>query len=369
MIKKLIVILIILFPMVVTQAQEGDPGLVRSDTIGKNKAIKLLAIPVIFSTPETGFGIGGGGQLFLTSEKNRFMARQSNITFTGIYTANSQIIIEATPQIYFGSGDYYLDAAYEFRIYPNKFWGIGNNTPDSNEESYNMTSHVVNVDFLKRLPPSLNFGLRFNFENHEVTEIEEGGLLADGDILGSDRAVIIGLGAVFNLDTRDQVEDPKGGYFINFNAQFSSENFGATHGFNRFVTDLRGYFPISENSLFAGRIYVQNNFGDVPFQAKAWLGGSSIARGYFAGRFIDDQMYVFTGEYRWRLTPRWGLAAFALMGEVSNINQDFFSDPKLAAGGGIRFKILKTQNTLVRLDVGLGENGSSGFYFGVNQAF
>lgn len=350
-------------------AQRQDQAIIRSDTLNKGKDLKLIGIPVIFSTPETGFGFGGGGQLFLTSEKNVFRSRKSNILFTGIYTTNSQVVIQALPQIYFGAGDYYLDGVYEFRIYPNKFWGIGNDTPASNEEDYNMTSHKFRVDFLKRLPPSLNFGLRFNLENHEVTEVAEGGLLASGDVLGSDRAVIVGLGAIFTLDTRDQVEDPHGGYYVNFNAQFSSENFGATHGFNRFITDMRAYRPLGKKSLIAARFYLENNYGDVPFQAKAQFGGGDMARGYFKGRYIDNQMYVLTAEYRWRFLPRLSLAAFALMGEVSDINQDFFKAPHFSAGGGIRFKVLKDQNTLVRLDVGVGEDGNSGFYFGVNQAF
>lgn len=350
-------------------AQRQNQAIIRSDTLNKGKNLKLIGIPVIFSTPETGFGFGGGGQLFLTSEKNVFRSRKSNILFTGIYTANSQVVIDALPQIYFGAGDYYLDGNYEFRIYPNQFWGIGNDTPESNQEAYNMTSHKFRVDFLKRLPPSLNFGLRFNFENHQVTEVEEGGLLASGEVIGSDRAVIVGLGAIFTLDTRDQVEDPRGGYYVNFNAQFSSENFGATHGFNRFVTDMRAYRQIGKNSLIAARLYWENNYGEVPFQAKSQFGGGDMARGYFKGRYIDDQMYVLTAEYRWRFLPRLSLAAFALMGEVSDISQNFFKAPHFSAGGGIRFKVLKDQNTLVRLDIGVGEDGNNGFYFGVNQAF
>jgi outer membrane protein assembly factor BamA len=349
--------------------QSRDEALLRSDTLKTGNNLKLIGVPVIFSTPETGFGFGGGGQLFFTGESNTFRDRRSNILFTGIYTANSQIIIQALPQVYFGKGDYYLDGSYEFRIYPNKFWGIGNDTPDSNEEDYDMTSHILRVDFLKRLPPSLNFGLRFNYENHVLTEVAEGGLLDSGGIPGSNGAIIVGLGAIFNLDTRDQVEDPHGGYYVNFNAQFSSENFGATHGFNRFITDLRAYYPLGEKSLLAARVYVENNYGNVPFQAKSQLGGGKIARGYFQGRFIDDHMYVITAEYRYRILPRFGLAAFVLMGEVADINQQYFQDPKLSAGGGLRFKILKEQNTLVRLDIGIGEDGNSGFYFGVNQAF
>ncbi len=366
--RYLLSILLLLFTYQAL-AQRDDQAIIRSDTLNRKSNLKLIGIPVIFSTPETGLGYGGGGQLFLTSEKNVFKARKSNILFTGIYTTNSQVVIQALPQVYFGAGDYYLDGIYEFRIYPNKFWGIGNNTPESDEEAYNMTSHKFRVDFLKRLPPSLNFGLRFNFENHEVTEVAEGGLLGSGEIFGSDRAVIVGLGAIFTLDTRDQVEDPHEGFYVNFNAQFSSENFGATHGFNRFITDMRAYHPLGKNSLIAGRLYLENNYGDVPFQVKSQFGGGDMARGYFKGRFIDDQMYVLTAEYRWRFLPRFSLAAFGLMGEVSEINQDFFNKPHFSAGGGIRFKVLKDQNTLVRLDVGVGEQGNSGFYFGVNQAF
>lgn len=370
MLVRYLFIFALCLPLVSAYAQDENPGLVRTDTLGdKNKKLRWIGIPVAFYTPETNFGFGGGGQVFLTSEENRFRTRVSNILFSGMYTLNEQILLDFQPQIYFGGGRYYLDSSYKFEIYPNRFWGIGNTTPDSNEERYNMTSHQLRIDFLKLLPPNLNFGLRFVFENHDITEVEEGGLLDQGDIPGSDRAVIVGLGAVFNLDTRDFVEDPRSGYFINFNAEFSSENFGATHGFNRFVTDIRGYFPINDVSLVAGRIHFVNNFGDVPFQAKAWYGGGSVARGYFAGRFIDDQMYVLTAEYRWRFSPRWGMAAFALVGEVGNINQDFFNDVKPAVGGGVRWQVLKAQNTLLRLDIGVGKNGNSGFYFGVNQAF
>ncbi|MBG7631369.1 MAG: hypothetical protein IZT56_13190, partial [Bacteroidetes bacterium] len=68
---------------------------------------------------------------------------------------------------------------------------------------------------------------------------------------------------------------------------------------------------------------------------------------------------------------RWALAGFGLFGEVVNEPQDFFriSNMRPSFGGGVRFKLLKDQNTWVRLDVGKGIDGSSGFYFGINEAF
>lgn len=346
-----------------------DEGLVRTDTIGKDKKIQAVVIPILFSTPETGFGVGAGAQLFFLRQSNIYNSRLSNVFTNVIYTVNNQFIIDIKPQLYFNKGDFFLDGAYKYKIYPNQFWGIGNSTPDSNKEVYDMTSTELRLALLKRLPPNLNFGFEFIYQSHNVTKIEEGGQLASGLILGSDRAVISGLGVIFNLDSRDQIESPKNGYLVQMNARFSSEVWGATSSFNKYIGDLRAYYPVSDKGTFAVQVYNENTFGTIPFQGMAWYGGGDRARGYFKGRFIDNHMYVFQAEYRHQLAPRWSAAGFALMGQVTEYTRDYFSDIKPSIGGGIRFKIIKNQNTLVRLDMAWGKNGSSGFYFGVNEAF
>jgi outer membrane translocation and assembly module TamA len=207
------------------------------------------------------------------------------------------------------------------------------------------------------------------FENHNVTMVEEGGILDSGEVLGSDKAVVSGFGVVFNLDSRDIVEAPTTGHFLQLNARFASEILGSTASFNKFIVDLRTYLPVGEKSLVALQAYSENTFGDIPFQALAWFGGGERARGYFRGRFIDDHQYVIQAEYRLKFHPRWTAAGFVLMGEVANLPGDFLNDVKPSAGGGIRFKLTKDQNTLLRLDVAAGKDGSSGVYFGVNEAF
>lgn len=368
--KRILIILTLGFTVSLFAQIEDDGGpYFKTDTIGKGKKLRIIAVPIVFTSPETGFGFGGGGQVFLLNKSNIYNSRLSNITVTGIYTANKQILFEVTPQIYLGKGDYFLDASYKLEVFPNLFWGIGNTTPDTNEENYNMTSHFLKVSFLKKLPPSLNFGFQFTYENHQVTEKQEGGLLDSGTIAGSDRAVIVGLGGIFNFDTRKNTSDPREGHFVTLSAQFSSENFGATHGFNKFIADLRTYRRLDENSLIALQLYMQSNYGDVPFQSKSLFGGNYRARGYYAGRFIDNHIYVAQAEYRYRFDPRWGLAAFVLVGEVADLPENFFQDLKPSFGGGVRYKITKDQNTIVRFGMGYGKGGNSGIYFGVNQAF
>ena len=300
-----------------------------------------------------------------------FFRSVSNIFFDAIFTSNKQFIFDILPQIYFGKGNYYLDINFKYKIFPNSFWGIGGDTPESNKEPYDMTSQILNVSFLKRLPPNLNFGIEFIYENYDVTEVEEEGLLAEGNILGSERAVVNGMGFIFNLDTRDNIGSPISGALLKINAKFSSELFGATQGYNKLIADLRTYQKLTEQSIIALQLYYEGDFGDPPFQGLAAFGGGNRARGYFQGRFIDKQMYVAQAEYRYRFHSRWALAGFGLFGEVVDDPQYFFSfsNMKPSFGGGVRYKILKDQNTWVRIDIGKGIDGSSGFYFGINEAF
>ncbi len=365
------ILILCLFQVKAISQESGEDVFITTDTINKTKKVQILGLPVIFYTPETELGFGGGGQLFLLGEKARFKNRISNVLFTAIYTSKKQTILEILPEIYLGSGNYFIDMTYRFEIFPNSFWGIGPTTEEDAEEVYDQSSHFLEIQFLKRLPPNLNFGLLYHFSNHDITEVEEGGLLDSGTILGSDRAVISGLGATFNLDDRDDVGSATSGNYLSLTAKFSSPVLGATEGFNKYILDLRTYRPIGNRSTLALQVYSENTFGEVPFQGLASYGGSKGARGYFKGRFLDKHMYVLQAEYRYRFKPRWALAGFGLVGSVDDRLGELWSSDnrKPAFGGGIRFKILKDKSTWLRFDYGRGKDDQNGVYFGVNEVF
>ena len=156
------IVIALMAPLILfAQEREQDEAIYKTDTLRKTKKMQMIFIPVAFYTPETNFGFGGGGQIFLLGEKARFRNRISNALVTGIYTTNKQFIFELTPEIFLGSGNYFIDAKYRFEIYPNSFWGIGPDTPEDAEEIYDQTSHILDIEFLKRLPPNLNFGFVF----------------------------------------------------------------------------------------------------------------------------------------------------------------------------------------------------------------
>lgn len=353
------------------QNQDPQNQAVQTDTI-KVKNISSLLIPIAFFSPETNFAFGGGGQFFFKTKKSKANYLNSTVLASAIYSLNKQLVVEIQPQVYFGNENYYLDSKFRYKVYPNFFWGIGPNTKDEAEENYNQTEISLSAAFLKRLPSNLNFGFEFNFANYDVTEVEEGGILDSGMIEGASGATIVGLGIVLNLDNRDNKFSPLGGGFYQFKTNFTSKVMGSTHSFNTYFLDLRKYIKFGEkNNILALQLYSRLTFGDSPFQSKSYYGGADVARGYFKGRYIDDNLYVLQLEYRYPLFKRWELAAFALTGNVGHNEAGYgiFDDFKSSFGFGPRYFIYKNKRTLLRLDIGINRYGESGVYFGINEAF
>ncbi len=369
---KIIVQLLLLFSFLIVHgawAQNDSQEYFKTDTLGKQKDVQLLGIPVIFYTPETDVGIGAGTQIFFFKKKNIYNERVSNILATAVYTTKNQFLLDVRPQLYFLKGDYFFDALFKYKVFPNTFWGIGPNTTEDMAEAYNMRTVIINAAFLKRLPPDFNFGFEYNYEQDIMLEEEEDGQLAADTIPGSDGALISGLSVIFNFDDRSDQFNPRSGQLVQFKGGFSSRAMGATYGYSKFFVDFRKFWPIGEKFVFAGQVYLENSFGEVPFQTMAWLGGGDRMRGYFRGRYIDNNMMVLQTELRHQFLPRFQWAAFFALGDVAPEPSKYLESPRFSYGGGLRFKVLKSTPTLVRLDIGINDQGGSGVYFGVNQAF
>lgn len=365
----MIIGLSILLLTVQLRAQEEKERLFSSDTIKVAKRIQVLGLPVLFYTPESSFGGGGGIQFFFPNQRSEYNDRISNIFTTMIYTANKQLSVNALPQIYLYNGKMFLDGDFLYKIYPNSFWGVGSDMPESNLEKYNMETFSIRLALLNRIPPSLNFGFEYQFESHKMLEVAEGGILDTANIPGSKGATISGLSFVLNYDDRDNIYSPVYGNYLIFKGGFSSLTFGATHAFNKYLIDLRKYVTMGGRHTLAIQVYLQASAGDVPFQSMALLGGPQRNRGFFKGRYMNNNYLLFQAETRWRIHRRVHVNAFASLGQIADSTQEFFMHPKFSGGLGLRYKLLKSNPTLIRVDFGINQYGGTGLYFGVNEAF
>jgi hypothetical protein len=99
------------------------------------------------------------------------------------------------------------------------------------------------------------------------------------------------------------------------------------------------------------------------------IGGDTLMRGYYYGRYRDKNLAVLQAEYRMPVWKRLGLVGFAGVGDVAPAPGRFRLGSFKAAGGfGFRFLFDPKEKTSIRLDFGFGKD-TSGMYITATEAF
>ena len=132
-------------------------------------------------------------------------------------------------------------------------------------------------------------------------------------------------------------------------------------GFTRVDAELRQYIPVlKEHWVFVFRALAQTTAPrsgqEVPYHLLPSLGGVRMHRGYSDFRFQDENLLLFSGEYRWLPSRVLDMALFVDAGKVAAERRDLdFDGLKTAYGIGARFH----GPTMVplRIDVGRSREG------------
>lgn len=338
------------------------------DTV-EPKRSGIFFLPFVFYTPETKLAGGGLVNYYFRESGSKLTSRPSSIMPSVIYTQNKQIVAELSTYLYWKDEAYYSEGYLAFIEFPAKFYGIGNNTSEDDEEDFTRRFSTLRLNFQKRVQPGLYLGIGYEFEHSELREVEKEGLLAQGEILGSEGGTSSGGAFLMSWDTRNSLFSPSCGGFYQLSASLFDGALGSDYDFVRYVLDVRQYFAVSSSHVAAFQAYARSVTGDPPFQKLSLLGGQNMMRGYYEGRYRDKNMIVFQSEYRMPIWWRFGLAGFAGFGDVADKVGNFqLSDFKYSLGAGVRYQISPQEGINVRLDFGFGE-GTSGLYITFNEAF
>jgi len=338
------------------------------DTTARSK-IGFLPLPIFYYTPETGFAGGAALLTFYRADTSDRTARPSSVMFDAIYTQKKQIILEVVPDIYLQQDAYRIMGSLIYIKYPQKFFGIGNNTPDSFEENYSSRAFRVSVDALHRISGNISGGISLFYESRTLSEFKPNGLLEPGIILGSRGGTTLGIGVVAQWDTRDNIFTPTMGRYHQFLLQTSSPKLGSDFDFSRLVVDMREYLSLTEETVLAAHALATVVSGSAPFHKLAELGGSEIMRGYYEGRYRDRKFLAAQLEYRYPIYWRFNGVVFAGFGDVAPTLSRFrLNDVKPSYGFGVRYMFDTDEKLSLRFDFGFGKN-VSGVYITAGEAF
>jgi outer membrane protein assembly factor BamA len=340
----------------------------QNDTLKKTKFI--LPFPIIVRSIETSWAFGAvvTSTFNLRSPRDSF-TRTSNLQALALYSIEHQFVAAINGTIYFPGEKYIFNQQFSYSYYPDNFWGLGKNTPNSNKEPYDYKQFYIYLHPQRHLGRSYFLGILYELQNVWDVNYEPGGLFDKESIVGRYGYIVSGLGMSITYDTRNNAFSPNHGAMLQFYFNHFDPWFGSDYRYTNYVLDLRKFFGLGSGQVLALQAYGYFNTGTVPFRSLASFGGAYHMRGYYQGRFRDNDQGLLQAEYRLPVYWRFGLVGFGGVGNVASDLGNFdFTHVKYSFGAGIRFALNKSERLNLRLDYGVG-HGSSGFYFQLGEAF
>lgn len=252
-----------------------------------------------------------------------------------------------------------------FYSFKDKYWGIGyyNAINDANEHGYTRLQAQVKADFVWKVADRFYMGPLANFRYVNATKMSVPGMFGDQ----SARTFTSGLGFTFYYDSRDVPFNAYRGMYLRLDQLFNPRFLANKYAFSETEVTFCAYAPVWRGGVLAARAHANLTYGNTPWGLMPTLGGSSIMRGYYEGRFRDKCEMDFTLELRQHVWRRNGIVLWAGAGNVFPRFTSFKWTHVLPNfGGGYRWEFKKRVN--VRLDVGLGRH-QKGVNFSINEAF
>ena len=327
-----------------------------------------FVLPTVHYSQEIGFGLGAEVLFpFLLSPGQE--ARPSEVRLKGLVTFKGQTRFDFSTSLYFRDGTHFLRARVSHRGTSERFYGIGPNTPTSNAEVYRPRRLLAYVEGFHQVLPYFKAGVRGEMEFFEFLERTAGGQLEDPTYANTSGEMALGLGVVLEWDTRDRRYSPSRGLYYQVFGLLFDDALGSDFDFNNYNIDLRNYFSLGPEHVFATQLFLYGATDSPPFWRYASLGGRVHTRGYRRDRFLDQVLVAVQGEYRapvvWRLSASVFGGVATVAPSVSTLEFQYLH-PTIGFGLNLHYKANRT--IVARLDNGFGEDGIH-IDFGINESF
>jgi hypothetical protein len=342
-----------------------------NDTVDDQKK-GFFVLPLVYYTPDTRWAGGAAGVYYFKiggKTPDEHETRVSNVQFLGDYTQNKQLDLWGQWNVFTRNENYLFKGEIRYRNFPDRFYGIGNNSLKYNEEKYEYNLLSFKTLILKKVYPAVFLGVDYHFEKEYDFKYTPGGALETGTITGYNGGIQSAVGLVAIYDSRDNVINTYKGSILELSSYFYKPEIGSTFRFTFLNALYQKFWQVKRKHIIAVQARGRYGYGQVPFLDMSNAGNDDMLRGYPKNRFRDVSFLGAQVEYRFPLFWRLGMVTFAGAGDVFNKYTDLGIDRiKYSVGAGLRFIVNPAERLNIRLDYGYGREGGY-FYFVVAESF
>jgi hypothetical protein len=336
----------------------------------KDHGGSFVVAPLPMVSPALGAGVVPvAGYIFPLQMKDA-NSPPSDVGAAGLITNNGTRGFAVGANLYLLQARYELETGYAHGNLDYNLYGVGFvNGNQGFKLPLEQSGQAFFIKFLRNIGWHTYLGARFFVGDSFITIQPHG---TDIPPIPPDVGLTTNLrsiGVELSRDTRANRFYPLQGSVLDFSGDFFMQGIGSKYSFQSYKLTFNKYFSLSPRQVLAFNIFWCGTGGSPPFYGNCIYGTNQELRGYTAGRYLDRFMFAAQLEYRLVLPWRFGVVAFAGLGEVAPGGDQWRTDHFLPAGGtGVRYMLSKKYHVNLRTDFAWGKDNFT-WAVGVGEAF
>jgi len=313
-----------------------------------------LAVPLVSSGPKMGTSIGAmAGYLYKFDEESP----TSTFAITGTYSNTDSYFAGVFGRTFFDHNTQRLSAGIIYGKVNNEYKDfLGGGIPVNTTDDFYATFLRYSYKFFE----NIYIGGQFISANYEITGNDPLSDMILGE-LGLTGFSSNGVGLTTEYDTRDNVNSPQKGSFININSLSYRKGLGGNEDFDTINLQARHYYEQMQKLVLAMRLD-----GKFTINAPSSAYATVDLRGYTSGQYLAKNSTTLEAEERLDIAYNIGATLFS---GVSALYGSGGSNYYPSLGGGLNYMMKKEEKMVVRLEGAVGREGSYGIYLQFGRAF
>lgn len=368
-----------------TAQQKDTVQGVTVDTLLPHKR-SFFPLPVLGYSPEKGLEIGAAMLYSFYTSKDPVL-RNSTINLIPSVTTESQLKIDLKTDIWTDANNWHFKSNLRYHDFPINFYGLGDTTRKAGATLLDNKRYKVQLEAERRITGHFYAGLSLLYQKDTYKAREDKGVYPDMSLVDKEGGHVTFIGATGIFDNRDNQNYTRRGTWVRLNISYAP-GFISKHELWKIDGQLRHFVSISPKSTVGFNGLFNSLQGSrLPFYLLPEMGNDLMMRGYYAGRYRDQNYLAGQVEYRYfldpkipiniwfvHMQPKFALAAFGASGAVFNNHDIAMSHFKPSYGLGVRWFYDEGARLTVRIDYAWGEKRSgeqrqSGLYLSLAEAF
>ena len=360
----------------------------RRDSIRAHKKVWLSILGGPSYKPEASLGIGGAMLMTFRMNKYDSLSQRSFIPVGFNISINGTFVAAGAGTLFFNENKFRIYIKYGYRTEPANFYGIGYDEIKRAEELRDLfnkdsvTFHKASVQFFPRfvweIRPNIYVGTLLDYNYYYGKDMPYWMEQNPQVRKYGNKYHNIGIGGLFQYDTRDDVATPFSGIFLSAMGTLYGKYLGGDFNYEMIELEYRQFRQVfKRRSVLAWTAKSQIGIDNVPYTELPNFGNPFDLRGYAWGKYRDKSMaygiveyrHMFMSEEAYKRGAFWskfGAVAWVGTGAIGKTPVDW-DKWKFNYGVGLRIQLQPRKN--FRLDIGKEPGQKWGIYMNMTEAF